>query len=33
MFYFRKIVDKIDRDGNDQITKEELKSWIQYTQR
>lgn len=28
-----KIVDKIDRDGNDQITKEELKSWIQYTQR
>ncbi|XP_046450335.1 calumenin-B-like [Daphnia pulex] len=28
-----KIVDKIDRDMDGKITKEELKSWIQYTQR
>lgn len=28
-----KIVDKIDRDANNLISKEELKSWIQYTQR
>ncbi|KAI9562580.1 hypothetical protein GHT06_010034 [Daphnia sinensis] len=28
-----KIVDKIDRDLDGKITKEELKSWIQYTQR
>jgi len=28
-----KIVDKIDRDIDGKITKEELKSWIQYTQR
>ena len=26
-------MDKIDRDANGKITKEELKSWIQYTQR
>lgn len=30
---YRKIVDKIDRDLDGKITKEELKSWIQYTQR
>ena len=29
----RKIVDKIDRDLDGKISKEELKSWIQYTQR
>lgn len=28
-----KIVDRIDRDMDGKITKEELKSWIQYTQR
>ncbi len=33
-FHFNsKIVDRIDRDMDGKITKEELKSWIQYTQR
>ena len=31
--FHRKIVDKIDRDIDGKISKEELKSWIQYTQR
>lgn len=30
---FRIIVDKIDKDGDGQITQDELKNWIQYTQK
>ncbi|CAB4015367.1 Calumenin, partial [Paramuricea clavata] len=32
IFVFSEIVDKIDKDGNDNVTKTELRSWMEYIQ-
>jgi hypothetical protein len=33
VYIFRLIVDKIDKDGDGFVSREELKDWIQYTQK